>query len=167
MQLPVGVGPARCALVADASYPSTLVSLVAAANRRCWASVFIVDTSSATRWFAPLFAELEGAVWRGVDVRMVLGGSRTAFAIAERVAGARSALHARGIPCRWLTAVPGRGSHAKVVVSDDHVLVGSHNWSPGAFEGQRQDSLLVRSPDLAAAMAGYVGAQWARAGDQA
>jgi phosphatidylserine/phosphatidylglycerophosphate/cardiolipin synthase-like enzyme len=54
----------------------------------------------------------------------------------------------------------------KLVVADDHVLTGSHNWSGGAFEGQVQDSVMVTSPDLAAYLSAVFETQWsAAAGD--
>jgi phosphatidylserine/phosphatidylglycerophosphate/cardiolipin synthase-like enzyme len=96
---------------------------------------------------------LADASWRGVDVRVVVGGSRDNYQIAAIAAAARAVLADAGVPTRWLSARPGRGSHAKLIISDDFVLTGSHNWSPGAFDGsQVQDSVVVSSPSLAGAL---------------
>ncbi len=159
-----GVVGGSCTAVLDNEYPEALLTLIRNARRRCLCSVFIVDFVGEYRTFSSLLDALEERVWLGVDVRIVIGGSRENYAIAERSASARAIFADRGIPCRWLAAGPGRrGSHAKLVVADDHVLVGSHNWSPGAFAGQVQDSIRVASPSLAAYLAGFVNEQWLRA----
>lgn len=84
------------------------------------------------------------------------------MAIAEASEAARARALDLGVPCRWLTSVPVRGSHAKLVVCDERVLLGSHNWSAGAFDGQVQDSVLVESADLAAHLAPTFERDWAR-----
>jgi phosphatidylserine/phosphatidylglycerophosphate/cardiolipin synthase-like enzyme len=61
-----------------------------------------------------------------------------------------------------MTARDVRGSHAKYIVADDEVMLGSHNWSPSAFASSTQDSLWLHSPELAAAMCDAFAAQWLR-----
>lgn len=162
---PRGVAGGACRRITDDAYPSTLLSLIRSARCRVLCSVFIVDTRGAHPVFTSLLDALEERVWAGLDVRVVVGGSRETYAIAESAAQSRAVLLGRGVPCRWLTARPGRrGSHAKLVVADDRVLLGSHNWSPGAFGGQLQDSVLLDSPALAAHAAAWAVRQWNRAG---
>jgi phosphatidylserine/phosphatidylglycerophosphate/cardiolipin synthase-like enzyme len=162
---PVGVRGGACMLVSDEEYPQVLTDRLLGATKRCLASVFIVDTAGSSEWFPAIFSALEDAAWRGLDVRVLLGGSRINLAIAQRTAGSAEVLRERHIPMRWLTAQQRRGSHAKAVVVDDVVLVGSHNWSAGAFGGQHQDSVLVASADLASYLAGFFNEQWNRAED--
>jgi phosphatidylserine/phosphatidylglycerophosphate/cardiolipin synthase-like enzyme len=165
----VGVADARCALVADGEYPDILISLLDATVQRCLISMFIVDFAQVSR--SPLLDVLDAlgaAAWRGVDVRVVLGGSRTNVRIAQSTASARAVLASRGVPVRWLSAQPVRGSHAKVVVADNQCLLGSHNLSYGAMSGlQRQDSLLIDSAAFAGLMHQQFDQQWQRAGEQA
>lgn len=159
-----GVVGSSCAAVTDDEYPTVLLDLIRSVKRRCLCSVFIIDPVGEHPVFGSLLDALEELLWLGADVRIVIGGSRENYAIAERSASARAIFADRGIPCRWLAAKPERrGSHAKLVVADDHVLLGSHNWSPGAFAGQIQDSIRVESPALAAYLAGFVNEQWLRA----
>lgn len=159
-----GVVAGSCAAVKDDEYPRVLLDLIRRAKRRCLCSVFIIDCVGEYRVFGSLLNALEELVWLGTDVRIVIGGSRENYAIAERSASARAIFADRGIPCRWLAAKPERrGSHAKLIIVDDHVLIGSHNWSPGAFASQIQDSIRVESPALAAYLAGFVNEQWLRA----
>ena len=164
--VPVGVVDARARLVSDADYLPVILDLVDRARATCLCSVFIVDLApSRDRVLSvgEVLRALAAARWRGVDVRLLVGGSRENLEIAETADVARARALALGIPCRWATSKPGRGSHAKFVVADDAVLTGSHNWSPGAFGGQVQDSLLLRSVDLAAYVASIFERQWATA----
>jgi phosphatidylserine/phosphatidylglycerophosphate/cardiolipin synthase-like enzyme len=125
--------------------------------------MFIIDLKSncTTNCVGEIIDDLEEAKWRGVDVRVLIGGSRSTFAIAEAAAIAHDHLSARAIPNRWLTSTKGeRGSHAKTVVADESVLLGSHNWSPGAFHNQTQDSIRIVSPSLAEYFAERFERQW-------
>jgi phosphatidylserine/phosphatidylglycerophosphate/cardiolipin synthase-like enzyme len=163
-----GVLGGRVKLVSDALYLAELRALISHSTDRCLCSLFIVDVSPVRDphlLVDSLLFELLAAVWRGVDVRLLIGGSRQTLAIAEASEAARARAHELGLPCRWLTSEPARGSHAKLVVCDDQVLLGSHNWSPGAFSGQIQDSALVVSPDLAAYLSATFERDWARGED--
>lgn len=165
--IPVGAMGGRARLVPDDSYLAELEALLARARRRCLCSLFIVELAPLRdRRLAVdgLLRELAGARWRGADARLLVGGSRSNLQIAILSESARAHALRVGLPCRWLTSRPARGSHAKLVVADDAVLVGSHNWSPGAFERETQDSVLVESADLAEHLAGLFERQWASAG---
>jgi phosphatidylserine/phosphatidylglycerophosphate/cardiolipin synthase-like enzyme len=166
--IPFGVSAARVALVADSDYRSTFLGLAGQASSRLLCSVFIVDispTSDRTLTVDGFLRRMAEAAWRGADTRLLIGGSRDNIALVEAADSARSRASALGVPCRWLTSRNVRGSHAKLVIADDQVLTGSHNWSPGALLGnkQTQDSVLVSSRDLAAQLAGRFEAQWLRA----
>jgi phosphatidylserine/phosphatidylglycerophosphate/cardiolipin synthase-like enzyme len=112
---------------------------------------------------ATLLRELAAAHWRGVDVRLVVGGSRTNLLIAEASAAAIQFARAMGIPSRGFGQTNQRGSHVKLIVADNWILTGSHNWSGGAFGEHVQDSVLVQSAALAAYMANVFFKQWLRA----
>lgn len=166
--LPVGVRSTKVALVSDGEYYVTLRGLIAQASTCCYASVFIVDLNAhhdPDARVLRLLQALQGAGWRGVDVRLLIGGSQSNLAIDEASHIARHVALSLGIDCRLLSGDEDRrGSHAKVVTVDDIVLSGSHNWSSGAFSGQVQDSLLVESRPLAAYMRAAFEEQWSRAG---
>lgn len=157
-------GAAR--LVHDADYADVAAGLARAALDRLWCSVFIVDLAphdEAAPRVRELVRALAAARWRGVDVRAIVGGSRTNRPIAEAVAASLLVLRAHGVPARGLSGDDVRGSHVKLVLADDRVLTGSHNWSPGALGGQVQDGVLIESADLASALAGEFLWQWRRA----
>jgi phosphatidylserine/phosphatidylglycerophosphate/cardiolipin synthase-like enzyme len=162
----VGVGPAVARLVPDIAYREELGRLVMAARERVWCSIFLVelDPHADPELRVPsALRELASARWRGVDVRLLVGGSRSNLLIAEASAGAVALARQLGIPVRGLGRAGRRGSHVKLVIADDWVLTGSHNWSPGALGGQTQDSVAVRSAGLSAYLAGTFLDQWRRA----
>jgi phosphatidylserine/phosphatidylglycerophosphate/cardiolipin synthase-like enzyme len=153
-------------LVSDAAYLSEVRSLVANSRERCLCSLFIVDVLPARDedlLVDGLLQELQAARWRGVDARLLIGGSRTNLEIAQLSDFSRARAHQLQISCRWLTSKAGRGSHMKLVIADGQVLTGSHNWSAGALTEQIQDSVLVTSLDLAAYLQGVFENQWKRA----
>lgn len=165
-KIPVGVSGGRVRLISDEGYLSAVRSLIAEAERRVLCSMFIVDLWP---WRDPaltvdtVLLQLQAAAWRGCDVRLLIGGSRSNLQLAELADAARARALNLGLACRWLTKHRARGSHAKLVISDDRVLTGSHNWSFGAFTNQTQDSIAVESVALAATLAQQFEAQWQRA----
>lgn len=159
-------GSAALELVPDASYGPALLRLIRTAKRRVWASMFMVETNpdiDLNNRVPELLRELAQAHWRGIDVLLLLGGSRSNLEIAEHVAAATLIARHLGLPVRTLGSPELRGSHTKAVVADDSVLTGSHNWTTGALSVHTQDSVLVHSPALAAFVSHLILTQWRRA----
>lgn len=149
-------------MVHDQEYPDVLSGMIARAKYRVWASLFIVDINpqgDPGLRVLNIFHELSAARWRGVDVRLVISGSRDNLAIAEATASAVLLAEQFKIPTTWLAAVPRRGSHSKFVIADDEVLLGSQNWSPSAFLASTQDSVWSESAALAAYLGGIFAEQ--------
>ena len=166
MPLPAGVTDARVRLVSDQDYLPVLSSLIYHAVGRLDASLFLVDLTpgaDGSTAVDDVLLALQAAVWRGVRVRLVLGGSRENLDILHATHAALLRARQLGLPARMLAARPVRGSHAKLVIADDRVLLGSQNWSHGAFFTQTQDGLLIDSTDLAAQLRAVFAAQWQRA----
>jgi phosphatidylserine/phosphatidylglycerophosphate/cardiolipin synthase-like enzyme len=160
-----GVRNCGVALVSDEAYLNTLRQLIDQTQRRCLCSIFIVDPApkrDPELLVNAVLMDLRSALWRGVDVRLLIGGSRSNLDIAELATAVRKWAIENGLPCKWLTSTPVRGSHRKIVVADDWVLSGSHNWSPGAFGGQKQDSVLLDSAGLAERAEHLFMQQWLR-----
>lgn len=168
--IPRGVGAAQVQLVPDQVYLHVLTSLMQKARNRLLCSVFIVDltpTDDGRLVVDELLMLMAEAHWRGVDARLLVGGSRDNIALAETADAARARALSLKLPCRWLSSRRVRGSHSKIVVADDNVLTGSHNWSPGALVGdqQTQDSINVHASALARMAVQRFERQWRRAGD--
>jgi phosphatidylserine/phosphatidylglycerophosphate/cardiolipin synthase-like enzyme len=165
-RLPAGVTGAPLALLGDSDYLPALHALLANARGRIDASLFLIDVrpghGGATAADDVLEA-LAAAAWRGVAVRLLIGGSRTNLSILESCTAAAARARSLGVPVRLLATRAVRGSHAKFVIADDHVLLGSQNWSHGAFFEQMQDAVCLRSAALAAQLGTLFARQWARA----
>lgn len=167
--IPLAARNARVSLVIDTAYAATVRSLIDEAWSRVLVSMFIVDItpySDRTLKIDTALVALADATWRGADVRLIIGGARDNTLLVEAADAARLRARELGIQCRWLTSSPRRGSHAKFIIADDRVLTGSHNWSPGAFGDQTQDSALVESESFAEALAARFEAQWRSAGGE-
>ncbi len=163
--LPTGVTGARCALISDAAYLPTLQRLIHDAVGRIDASLFLVDLTpgaDGSTAVDDVLRALQSAQWRGVRVRLLLGGSRDNLSILHATHAALLRARQLGLPARLLAAHMVRGSHAKFVIVDQRVLLGSQNWSHGAFFTQTQDALLIDSRDLAAQLGTLYAAQWQR-----
>ena len=165
--VPVGVLSPSVALVSDETYYSTLHWLIEKSTICCYASLFIVDLNPHHDPDAKVLQVLKAfqdAMWRGTEIKLLIGGSHNNLAINEASHIAKQVALSLGIECRLLSNQEQRGSHVKVVIVDDFVLSGSHNWSSGAFSGQIQDSILVESQSMAAYMRAAFNDQWSRAG---
>lgn len=94
-----------------------------------------------------------GAARRGVDVRLLLSGS---WYVREENAALASRLDAlaerEGLPLSVRLAEPAgfEKIHAKGVVVDDTVVLGSLNWNAAATTGNREVLLALTGPEVAA-----------------
>jgi phosphatidylserine/phosphatidylglycerophosphate/cardiolipin synthase-like enzyme len=160
----LGVLDAEVALVSDGEYETVVTGMTQRARRRVWASLFMLDLTTPDPRLRVLgvLQELAAARWRGVDVRLLIGGSRGNLQMAESSATALAMAKLLELATRWMTSRDARGTHAKFVVADDEVLAGSHNWSLSAFARSAQDSVWLRSPELAAYLSDAFTAQWLR-----
>nr|HET7860361.1 phospholipase D-like domain-containing protein [Caldimonas sp.] len=155
-----------CGMVHDGQYHPTVVRLLRNSESRCHCSVFIVDHDlrrDVEFRVDSVLVELASAAWRGVDVKLLIGGSRRNREIRDSALLARARARDLGIDVRLAAASKKNESHAKLVVTDRHVLLGSHNWSRGMFGTETQDSVLLESSSLAAALDTYFAGSWLKA----
>jgi len=166
----IGVMGARGQLVSDQSYLASATAMIAGARSVAMAMVFIVDpdpiedTKLAVDGLLHTMAE---AQWRGLSTRLIVGGSRVNGAIQEACMMARDRAQQLGVPCRLVSAKEQQSVHTKILVADDYVLLGSHNWSPGALGGsQTQDSVLVKDAALSGFFVSRILMQWTTAREE-
>lgn len=121
------------------------------ARKRIWSAIFIVnptvglDTSLAIRH---LLKNLAYAKWKNVDVKVIVG---TSGVRDIQVANNTTMLYLQelGIPVRRYIGGRRRSLHSKYVVIDDElIIVGSHNWTPGAVAEHNEDSIAVYSQNM-------------------
>ncbi len=130
--------------------------LLRAAERTVRLELLSLDPSWGEGW-GPLVTDLVDAAHRGVHVRVLLDGTYTDPATgAPRNAPARDLLNQvaddRELPleARILQGDRFLKVHSKgLVVDGEQVLVGSMNWGPSGFLGNREVGLVVEDPRVA------------------
>lgn len=152
-QAPAGAVPVQAALVADAEYRDTLLKKIQEAKRRIICAFYLFKvTDRRGNHPAALAKELAHAQRRGVDVTVILEGDDPVGPENRAVAGY---LTRRGV--KVLYPRGRRTTHAKAVVIDDrYVLIGSHNITHAALSKNRELSVLLDSPELAAQTTRYL-----------
>ncbi|ACH40496.1 phospholipase D superfamily protein [Citrifermentans bemidjiense Bem] len=144
---------AKAVLLADAAYDGALVKRIREAKRRIICAFYLFKVGERRDNLpAALAAELIQAGKRGVEVTVILEGGKP---VARENRAAARALSRGGVR----VVIPGgrRVTHVKAVVIDGrYVMIGSHNLSHAALSRNRELSLLVDSPELAAQTAKYL-----------
>jgi phosphatidylserine/phosphatidylglycerophosphate/cardiolipin synthase-like enzyme len=146
-------------LTAPGNAESALVGVVDGAERR----VDVIQPSIGRR-DGPLLRATVRAADRGVEVRVLLSGT---WYVAEENAALVEWLNGvaerRDLPLTARVADPaGRYEkiHAKGVVADDVVVVGSLNWNENAVSENREVALAIRSDALASYFRETFAADW-------
>lgn len=112
----------------------------------------------------PLVDALKRAARRGVAVRILLGGAWYNAEENRKLAESLSAwADETGAPLQVRLAEPGEAFetvHAKGLVVDDTVVVGSVNWTPTSLTENREVAVAVRDPTVAAYFRRVFRADW-------
>jgi phosphatidylserine/phosphatidylglycerophosphate/cardiolipin synthase-like enzyme len=150
-QIPAGLKKADVSLVADGNYYSVISNLLKDYRQLIWISMFIIDLNTANKNFLKvhqLLLDLKNADWEGSNVKVLVSGSKDNIEIASTSLTTFEYIKALKIPCKTCMTVDKQPNHSKIMIIDDMVLLGSHNWSPGAFSNQHQDSVLIKSKEF-------------------
>ncbi len=154
----------QACLVEDDHYFEKAIALIQTTNHFCFASVFIIDHGfdmlTKTRVDALIF-EMACARWRGVTTKLLIGGSRTNDSILIPSLAAKARAQELGINVKLVAATKQQSNHVKLLIADNTIITGSHNWSGALSGNQTQDSVLVESEALASYMKNYFEHQWA------
>lgn len=148
----------------DGAYFAETLGIIHRSQKRCLCSIFIVDhdlDNDEQQLVDQLLLALSAASWRGVDTRLIVGGSRSNQYIQETSLMAWERAKDLDIDVRLVAASKENNSHVKLVVADHSVVNGSHNWSGSLSGEQIQDSVVIESPALANYLSHYFEAQWA------
>lgn len=134
------------ASLVDEQYPAHLPDLLAAATHAVDVCMFHIAVGKQTQ---SLIDALIAAAGRGVAVRTLLDKDRPEDPYNSNVvnARARKILEAGGVTVRLDPA--GSLLHSKyLVIDDDLVVLGSHNWSAGSFATFDDVTVVLHSPVL-------------------
>lgn len=132
---------------------------IALARERVWVAMYVIHLDGDPDAAAPddppaaLMRALAAAAARGIDVRIALdyGRHRETGAIEPKHVAAQEWLAAHGV--RVVLDELERTTHVKAVVVDGRwVVMGSHNWTRSAIARNREVSLLLDDPALAATL---------------
>ncbi len=150
---PALCAPAEATVLADAAYQGTLREKIHGAKRRIICAFYLFKATDR-RGNAPalIAADLADAKRRGVEVKVILEGDDEVGRENRAVAGY---LVRKGVQVIFPRGR--RTTHAKAVVVDDRfVMIGSHNLSHAALTRNRELSVLLDSPELAAQVTRYL-----------
>ncbi len=161
----IGVFNSKAGLVSDDQYHQVVKWLSLRSRIRIYASIFIIDIlpsdeSDNDNLIINLLNDLQRAFLRGVDVKLIIGGSKNNLNIQDTAESTLEYCRLLKIPCQLFSIHSEMSSHKKLLVADDRILVGSHNWSYGAFSGQIQDSILIEDKRLASYFADEIAIEW-------
>lgn len=152
--------PARVLLTAGHGWDYVRVAerAMAQAQQRIWVGLFVArlpDEEDPAHPVSVLLQALVDAHHRGIDVRVCLDRSMTwdEPEVPDTKHEAPAAwLRQRGV--RVFEDEIDRTTHVKIVlVDDDTVILGSHNWTGAALMRNREVSVLIRDADLAQQLA--------------
>ena len=145
--------PAEATVLPNSAYRGALKDKLRGAKRRI-VCAFYLFKATARRGNAPagLAADLVEARRRGVEVTVILEGDD---AVGRENRTAAGYLDRNGV--KVIFPRGRRVTHAKAVVIDDrYVLIGSHNLSHAALNRNRELSVLLDAPELAAQVSRYL-----------
>ncbi|MEM9189097.1 MAG: phospholipase D-like domain-containing protein [Myxococcota bacterium] len=135
----------------DRTYVDWLLRVVEDATVSLRALVFIVapdrDPEGKVREVLEAIAD---AVWRGLDVRVMVGTGRPGSSIERSNRIAVLYMKRLGIPVKMIKPLFTHSVHSKAVIADsDTVILGSHNWTHNALAHSTEDSIACLSSPLA------------------
>lgn len=162
--MPIATSPADWVVpLANEALPAFVRTVIRDATQRVWAAVFLVDArpSGDTREVVRrLLEDLGYARWKGVDTRVLVGTSTLPdVTIANRSSAAL--LRGYGVAVREHGRGMEPGLHGRyLVIDDDLVVIGRHDWTPQALHRDEADSLAIRSPALCTALAAELLQRW-------
>ncbi|MBA2482104.1 MAG: hypothetical protein H0V44_15690 [Planctomycetes bacterium] len=136
----------------DLEYARMVERMVASARTRVWMSMFVVRLDEDGP-VMQLMKALAAASARGVRVQVCLDLGRvySTGEVDPKHDAPLAWLRAHGV--RALVDEPGRTTHAKVlIVDDERVVIGSHNWTRDALTGNREASVVLEDREVAAAL---------------
>lgn len=148
------------------SYQPVVMPLLKAAKSRIWLCVYSLNVSASevsakSSAVGATVAEIQAAVGRGVDVRVILDQSSFSTPESGQVNAASGALvksygaQVRMDPMDTIT-------HAKFIVIDDALVLGSNNWGYMGFVDDHEVGVRTHDKATVAALAAFFDKIWAK-----
>jgi len=135
----------------DRHYYYFLRNAIESAKYRIWGSIFLVNVTREHDYHLEVRDIIKLLSYKrslGINVRVIIGHSKTTPAIREADEIARRYMHSRGILVRRYKGTK-TSTHSKyVIIDDDLVVLGSHNWTMNAFSKSKEDSIAIYSKEI-------------------
>jgi len=136
----------------DNDYYPFLLSKIRNATWRVWASIFIVNVQrddDKNKQVRLLLQALSEAKDTGVSVRLLIGDSSTSAGIRYSNMVSRSYARHLGVRVKRHQGAEESSSHDKFVLIDNELIIlGSHNWTERAFNESFEDSVAIYSEPM-------------------
>ena len=142
----------KVGLLSDSDYYYFLMEKIRKARQSLYATVFIVNirkSDDIDRKVLSILKELEYAHWKGVDVKLIVGSSTGAPLISIANEVTIKYLEEKRFPVRYAQIEDGSLHSKYVVIDQELIIIGSHNWTYNAFFMSKEDSLFCYSKDAA------------------
>jgi len=150
--------------IANDDYLPIVIQRIRAARKRILGTIFMVGIIPADdkNRVEDILRELLYAKWNGLDVRVIIGSSATTAIKISNLAVYRY-LRGRGLPVKFYHYEEDIAVHSKyVIIDDDTIILGTHNWTSSALNKNIEGSLLIRSEDAALRMRKEFEKVWAK-----
>lgn len=154
--------PKPLRVLVDTDYFDELRRVLPRANRSVYVLMYVVkyDPKEPDDPVNQLLHALADLSSRGVDVRVVVD-DETYRSYYETIGFLKS----YGVPVR-LDEGARTTTHAKVVIVDEEtVFVGSHNWTESALTLNREVSVVIKDPSISQSIVRYFTDMWNRGRD--
>lgn len=149
----------------DNDYYDTVLRLINCARYRIWGHVFLSDVRlyhDPELRARAIYKALAYALWRGVDVRLVIGQSKVPDIFVANLTASFYADELR-IPIRLFNQ---KNTHSKYILFDSNQsIIGSHNWTDRGLFSSIESSVLITSAEIASSLELDFNKSWIESGE--
>lgn len=137
--------------LSDDDYFYFLIDAIKKAKKKIYATIFIVDPlKDLSDKVKKILDELSYAKWKGLTIKLVVGYSNKSFIIDMCGRATKKYCDTINIPTRFCNPPDDYSLHSKyIIIDDDLVIVGSHNWTASDIFSNTEESIAVYSKDTA------------------
>lgn len=134
----------------DRDYFLFLRHAIESAKYRIWISMFIIninrnhDSEIEVREILKLLSYKKSL---GVDVRVIVGNSEN-YIMKKTNSVAKKFLLSKKIPTKKYKGSKKSTHNKYVIIDDDLLILGSHNWTNNAFNVSAEDSIAIYSKNF-------------------
>ncbi|MBN2190874.1 MAG: hypothetical protein JW728_06680 [Candidatus Aureabacteria bacterium] len=153
-------GPSSIDPLTDRDIYPALIRLISEAKDRLYVCAYIVnsDPEKPDNKTKSILDEIIKAKNRGAEVKFIMEKNDTDDYVNAINKNTFDYLKGKGIDIRFDN--PETITHAKLLISDDSVLLGSANWGYGGLNLYHESAVIIKIPEVAADYAGYFNELW-------